>query len=113
MRIASYLLAAFLGFWGIIFLVGASQGNPVLRVIFGVVLLGAAGFLLYLGRLKAPQPTLIQKIDLSGDVAEEQLKCQACGGKLEPANLTVQGGAIFVKCPYCGTSYQLEEAPKW
>jgi hypothetical protein len=113
MRIASYLMAAFVGAWGLIFLVAAGQTNPLPRLIIGVVLLGAAGFLVYLGRLKAPQPTLIQKIDLSGDVAEEQLKCQACGGKLEPANLTVQGGAIFVKCPYCGTSYQIEEAPKW
>ena len=113
MRIVSYLLAAVVGLWGIIFLVAAGQVNTVPRLAIGVVLLGAAGFLVYLGRLKAPQPTLIQKIDLSGDVAEEQLKCQACGGKLEPANLTVQAGASFVKCPYCGTSYQLEEAPKW
>jgi uncharacterized Zn-finger protein len=32
---------------------------------------------------------------------------------LSKENLEVKAGAIFVECPYCGASYQIEEAPKW
>jgi len=25
----------------------------------------------------------------------------------------VKAGAIFISCGFCGTQYQIEEAPKW
>jgi uncharacterized Zn finger protein len=43
----------------------------------------------------------------------EEMRCRNCGGSLDEDALTVRGGAIFVDCPYCGASYQIEEAPKW
>ena len=56
---------------------------------------------------------IIQKIDLSGDIKAEKLKCQNCGGELNKDNVTVQAGAVFVSCPYCNASYQIVEQPKW
>jgi uncharacterized membrane protein YcjF (UPF0283 family) len=56
---------------------------------------------------------IVQKIDLSGDIKAEKLKCQNCGGELNQDNITVQAGAVFVSCPYCGASYQIVEQPKW
>jgi len=110
-KTASYILAVLLGFGGLIFLLG-SQGS-VARIITGVVLIAAGIVLAFLARIKSPQPTVIQQIDLSGDVHAEHLKCKACGATLDPNSVSVEAGGIFVKCPYCGTSYQLEEEPKW
>ena len=110
-KTASYILAVLLGFGGLVFLLG-SQGS-VTRIITGVVLIAAGIVLAFLARIKSPQPTVIQQIDLSGDVHAEHLKCKACGGILDPDSVSVEAGGIFVKCPYCGTSYQLEEEPKW
>ena len=113
MKLASYLLAVVIGFFGFMFVVGA-QGQW-LRVVIGVVLLAAAGVLVYLTRVR-PQPkqtTLVQKIDLSGDVNLQEMQCQACGGTLSEKSLDVKAGAVFVKCEYCGAAYQLEEEPKW
>jgi uncharacterized membrane protein YcjF (UPF0283 family) len=56
---------------------------------------------------------IVQKIDLSGDIKAEKLTCQNCGGELNKDNVTVQAGAVFVSCPYCGASYQIVEQPKW
>jgi hypothetical protein len=53
------------------------------------------------------------KIDLSGDVNLDTLKCQNCGGTLAPENVKMVAGAPVVTCPYCGTTYQLTEEPKW
>jgi Zn finger protein HypA/HybF involved in hydrogenase expression len=95
------------------FVVGA-QGQSM-RIVVGVVLMVAAGALILLALLK-PKPietTLIQKIDLSGDVNIEQMKCRSCGGILNKDSISVRAGGIFINCPYCGSAYQLEEAPKW
>ena len=113
MTTVAYLLSGLVGLAGLIFLIGSAQGNTGRRILFGLVLLGAAAALAYLGKMKAPQPTLIQKIDLTGDVAAQDLKCKSCGGKLDSSSVSVQAGAVFIKCPYCGAEYQLEEAPKW
>ena len=112
-KAATYALAGLLGLGGLIFLIGASQGNTVTRVIIGIVLIGAAILMSFLGRVKSPEPTVIQQIDLSGDVHAEQLTCKSCGGKLDTDSISVKAGAVFVTCPYCGTSYQIEEEPKW
>ena len=113
MKIVTYLIAAVVAFFGFMFVVG-SQGQ-VIRIVVGLVLFGAAGVLVYLTRVQPTKEevTHVQKIDLTGDVHLEQMKCQSCGGALSKENLEVKAGAIFVDCPYCGASYQIEEAPKW
>jgi Zn finger protein HypA/HybF involved in hydrogenase expression len=113
MKLIAYPLAAVLAALGIVFVVGA-QGLP-LRIVVGVILMAAAAVLVLLALLK-PRPienTLVQKIDLSGDVNIEQMKCRSCGGILNKDSISVRAGGIFINCPYCGSAYQLEEAPKW
>lgn len=104
-------LAGIVGVLGLVFLLG-NQGLPA-RMIVGVVLLGAAVVIGWLTHMKAPERTIVQKIDLAGDVKTEQLACNNCGASLDEKSISLQEGAIVVKCPFCGTSYQLEEAPKW
>lgn len=113
MEIITYIISAILGFFGLMFVVG-SQGS-LIRIIVGIILFVAAGVLIYLTRVRPikEEVTHIQKIDLSGDVNLEQLKCRSCGGALSKDNIEVKAGAIFVECPYCSASYQIEEAPKW
>lgn len=113
MTTVAYLLSALVGLAGLVFLLGSVQGHTGPRLIIGLILLGAAGALVYLARMKAPERTIVQKIDLTGDVAAQDLKCKSCGGKLDSKSVSVQAGAIFIKCPYCGAHYQLEEEPKW
>ena len=113
MKLVTYLIAALLGFFGVMFVVGA-QGQWI-TVVVGVILMVGAGGLIYLTQVRPQktETTMIQKIDLSGDVNLEQMKCRNCGGTLDRDALEVKAGAIFVNCPYCGTTYQIEEAPKW
>ena len=113
MQIVFYLLAFVFTFFGVAFLIGSSQGHTALRLVFGIVLLAGAGALVWLAKVKSPGQTIIQNFDLPGTTTEAQIKCKACGGTINPKDVTVQAGAIFVKCPYCGTSYQLQEEPKW
>ena len=113
MKLVAYPLVALLAALGLMFVVGA-QGQSM-RVVVGVVLLAAAGALIWLALQKPAQSTttIVQKIDLSGDVKLQDLKCQSCGGTLGKESVTVKAGAVFVNCQYCGAAYQIEEAPKW
>ncbi len=113
MPLILYTLAAMLGVVGFIFVVG-SQGQ-LLRIIIGLVCFVAAGVLVYLARVQ-PKPvetTVVQKIDLSGDINLESLRCQQCDAPLSKNSVSVQAGAVMVKCEYCGASYQIEEEAKW
>ncbi|HLF91486.1 MAG TPA: hypothetical protein VI451_21255 [Anaerolineales bacterium] len=115
MKTISYLIAAALGFFGLVFIVGY-QGL-VGRLIIGVILLIAAGVMIFLARAQPQvvktEVTVKQEIELTGDVELEQMTCNNCGAALSKNSIEVKAGAIFVNCEHCGTSYQIEEAPKW
>ena len=115
MRLALVALAVVVGVLGVVFIVAAGAGNPVPRIAVGVVLLAAAGAIGWIGRPQSIEvhQTVTQKVELSGDVKAEQLKCEQCGAPVTPDSVKVRAGGIFVECKHCGTSYQLEEAPKW
>ena len=112
MKIIAYPLAVLLGLLGIVFIVGA-QGS-MMRVLVGAVLMAAGGALVWLARQQPEKTTtVVQKIDLSGDVNLQEMTCRGCGGSLGKESVTVKAGAVFVNCQYCGAAYQLEEEPKW
>ena len=113
MKLVAYPLAAVLTLLGLLFVVGMQGQWP--RLAVGIVLLAAAAALIWLAlqRPKRPATTLVQQIDLSGDVNLQDMTCRTCGGSLGKESITVQAGAVFVHCEYCGAAYQLEEEPKW
>ncbi len=118
MRIIAYIGAAILIFFGVLFIWATFGPNGQIGwLIVGVITVGIGfGIILLVSRRKAsdaaPQEATY-KVDLSGDVKLETLKCQSCGGALSPENVKMVAGAPVVTCPYCGSSYQLTEEPKW
>ena len=84
--------------------------------VVGLLLIAGAGVLMYRSYKKhqAEKPqTIVQQIDLTGDLSLEELKCRACGATLSKDSIDVKAGAVVVTCPYCATSYEIEEEPKW
>ncbi len=82
--------------------------------IFGVLIL-VGGAWMVVAAQRGTKTEVIQnvKIDLPGDTQFEQMTCRNCGGALKPENVKMVMGAPVVECPFCGTSYQLTEEPKW
>ena len=119
------ILACILIFFGVLFIWGAfsPEGDPgwvtvgtiTVAVGLGIIALAVGAFLyIRFRRSKEQGPQeIVQKIDLSGDIEMETLKCQKCGGELQKDSITVKEGAIFISCPYCGSAYQMVEEPKW
>jgi hypothetical protein len=98
---------------------GASPNLLTYGIGFGCVgalfLAGGAG-LIY-ASIRGTKTEVIQqvtmKVDMPGDTKVEQMTCKNCGGALKPENVKMVMGAPMVECPYCGTTYQLTEEPKW
>lgn len=114
-----------LGYGVLMFLASASQQATVAQsagretqgwigCVLSFLLLGGGIAILWMAYKKRDQKIEVtQKIDLSGDINLETLKCRNCGAQLDKQSVTVAAGAVIVTCPYCNTSYQLEEKPMW
>jgi hypothetical protein len=95
---------------------GSRFGVGICLNVVGLLLIGGAGLLMYRTYKKhqaEKSQTIVHKVDFTGDLSLEELKCKACGATLSKDNIDVKAGAVVVSCPYCGTSYEIEEKPKW
>lgn len=117
-KIIAYIIAAILIFFGVLFIWGAfSPQGRVGWIPVGIISVGIGFGLIWFASRRQPaeekpaQVTL--QVDLPADVNLDTLKCQACGGALSPDDIKMVAGAPVVTCPYCGTTYQLKEEPKW
>jgi len=115
-RILSYISAAILLVLGVLFIYATfSPTGQIAWLFIGLISVGISfGLIWFAGRKgKEEQAEIIQRIELSGDINLETLTCRNCGGTLSSDNVKMVAGAPVVSCPYCNTSYQLTEEPKW
>ncbi len=117
LKIISFIASAVLILFGVLFILAtfSSTGQGGWLVV-GVVLVLIAFGLIWLAtrqpKVEAPI-NVTYKVDLPGDVSMDTIKCKSCGGTLSPENIKMVNGAPVVTCPYCNTTYQLTEQPKW
>jgi len=117
-RIISYVAAAIFLIFGFLFILAAfgEQFNSGWLIIGFILAAIGFGLIFLAGRLgKAAQveQNVTLNIDLPANVDLDAFKCESCGGVLSPENVEMVAGAPVVSCPYCGTTYQLKEDPKW
>jgi len=118
MKIIFYILAAILIFFGVLFIWGAFDPSaPDGWIIVGVISVAIGLGLIWLATRQKPagagDTNVTLNVDLPANVALDTLKCKSCGGSLAPENVKMVAGAPVVTCPYCNTTYQLTEEPKW
>jgi len=118
-RVIAYIVSAILILFGVLFILGAGGtggggwgwvGTGLILVLIAFVLIWFAS------RKKATavgDQALTLNIELPGNVSLDTLKCKSCGGALTSKNINMVAGAPVVTCPYCDTTYQLTEEPKW
>jgi uncharacterized membrane protein len=116
MKIILYIASAICIFFGVLFIWSAFTPGNSGSLIIGVITVAIGFGLIYFASrrtAKAGDENVTLKIDMPGNVNMDTLKCKSCGGTLAPENITMVAGAPVVTCPYCHTTYQLTEEPKW
>lgn len=118
-KIIAYIGAAILIFFGVLFIWGAfSPDGSVGWIPIGLISVGIGFGLIWLASRSKPSTqaageNVTLKIDLPANVNLDTLKCKSCGGSLTMDDIQMVAGAPVVNCPYCHTTYQLTEDPKW
>ncbi len=117
-KIIAFIAAAILLFFGVIFIWGAFSPNGQTGwILVGLVSVAIAfGIIFFAARRPAGAAggqNVTLKLDLPANVNLDSLKCRSCGGSLTTDNIKMVAGAPVVTCPYCHTTYQLTEDPKW
>ncbi|MCJ7703472.1 MAG: hypothetical protein MUO62_17965 [Anaerolineales bacterium] len=119
-KVIAYVFSAILIFFGVLFIWATFSPQGQLGwLVVGVISIGIGfGLIWFVGRSKTlpgsgNEGSVSLKIDLPGDVNLATMKCQSCGGALTMDNIRMVAGAPVVSCPYCNTTYQLTEEPKW
>lgn len=115
----AYIGAAIMIFFGVLFIWAAfapSTTGSIGSIIIGILLITGGLVLIFV--VNRPKPAadnqnVTVKIDLPANVNLDSLKCKSCGGVLTMDNIQMVAGAPVVTCPYCKTTYQLTEEPKW
>lgn len=118
-RIIAYIAAAILIFFGVLFIWAAfSPQGQVGWILVGLISVAIGfGLIWFASRrmVKAGEAgqNVTLKIDLPANVSMDTLKCKSCGGSLSPDDIKMVAGAPVVTCPYCKSTYQITEEPKW
>ena len=119
MKILAYLAAAACFGLGLLFLMASFPSGPhpfsLGRLIVAAVLFVLGWFIIRWlhSRPIIQQVEIKHTLDAPGELKLQEMRCRQCSGTLGKDHITVAEGGISVKCPYCGSTYQMEEAPKW
>ena len=88
----------------------AVQSRVLTSAILFVVGLAVIAGIYYLTR---KPKTVIQQLEISGQMRAAQIKCPNCGGSIDANQIKIVSGVPYIKCPYCGTTFEVTEEPKW
>jgi Ca2+/Na+ antiporter len=118
MKTIAYIASGILILFGVLFILSAFSpqgqvGNLWVGIILCLVAFGIIFFLTKKKKSESNTTNVTLNVDLPGNVNLESLKCQQCGGILTKDSISLVNGAPMVSCPYCNTTYQLTEEPKW
>lgn len=110
------VIAAVCFFFAVIFAMAASYSAAVAAsrlVTSGVLVLVGAAVVAVVWYMNRKSTTIVQNLEVSGQMKAAQIKCPNCGGSIEAGQIQITQGVPYVKCPYCGTTFEVTEEPKW
>jgi predicted Zn finger-like uncharacterized protein len=103
-------------FFAIIFAMAASYSAAVATsrlAVSGILFVIGIAVVAVVWYINRRPKTVVQHLELSGEMKAAQIKCPNCGGSINADQIKITQGVPYVKCPYCGTTFEVAEEPKW
>jgi predicted Zn finger-like uncharacterized protein len=113
------IAAAVLFFFAVIFaLASSAQGIPVQTaqtrlVSSGLLFIIGLAVIVGIYYVTRKPKTVIQRLEVSGQMQAAAIKCPNCSASIDANQIKIVSGVPYVKCPYCGTTFEVTEEPKW
>jgi DNA-directed RNA polymerase subunit RPC12/RpoP len=113
-KILGAVAVAFAFFFAVIFALAASVQATLTRLITSGILF-VIGFTIIIGiyyTTRKPK-TVIQRLEVSGRMKAVPIKCPNCSASIEANRIKIVTGVPYATCPYCGSTFEVSEEPKW
>ena len=108
------LAVAVLFFFGLIFAIAASVQETATRLAVSLALFVLGFALAYVTYLTSRKPTtVIHQVEVSGQMKAAAIKCPNCSASIDANSIKIISGVPYATCPYCGTTFEVTEEPKW
>ena len=108
------VIAAICFFFAVIFGLAASvQATTSRLAVSGILFVVGLAVVAVVWYINRRPKTIVQRLELSGHMTAAPIKCPNCGGSVGADQIKITQGVPYVKCPYCGTAFEVAEAPKW
>jgi predicted Zn finger-like uncharacterized protein len=114
LTILGAIAAVILFFFAIVFALAASVQATASRLITSGLLfiIGLAVIIVVYYMTRKPK-TIVQQLEISGQMKGAAIKCPNCGASIDANQIKIVSGVPYVTCPYCGTTFEVTEEPKW
>ena len=108
------IAVAVLFFFAVMFALAASVQATLTRLITSVFLfvIGVAIIVGIYYTTRKPK-TVIQRLEVSGQMKAASIKCPNCSASVDADRIKIVSGVPYATCPYCGTTFEVTEEPKW
>ena len=113
------IAVAVLFFFAVIFALASSYSGLTAQVAQSRLLTGVILFVIGLAivvgiyYITRKPKTVIQRLEVSGQMKGAAIKCPNCSASINADQIKIVSGVPYVKCPYCGTTFEVTEEPKW
>ena len=110
------IAAAVVFFFAVIFALAASYSTEVATsrlLTSGILFIIGLAIIAGIYYTTRKPKTIIQRLEVSGEMKAAQIKCPNCGGSIDANQIKIVSGVPYIKCPYCGTTFEVTEEPKW
>lgn len=108
------IAVAVIFFFAVIFALASSVQATLTRLV-------TSGFLFIIGiaiivgiyYITRKPKTVIQRLEVSGQMKATSIKCPNCSASVDVNKIKIVSGVPYATCPYCGTTFEVTEEPKW
>jgi predicted Zn finger-like uncharacterized protein len=110
------IAAAVVFFFAVIFALAASYSPEVALsrlVTSGILFIVGLTIIVGVYYMTRKPNTVIQRLEVSGQMKGAAITCPNCGASINADQIKIVSGVPYVKCPYCGTTFEVTEEPKW
>jgi predicted RNA-binding Zn-ribbon protein involved in translation (DUF1610 family) len=101
-------------FFAVIFALAASVQATLTRLVTsGILFVMGVSIIVGIYYTTRKPKTVIQRLEVSGQMKAASIKCPNCGASIDPNQIKIVSGVPYATCPYCGTTFEVTEEPKW
>jgi hypothetical protein len=112
--IVGAISVAVLFFFAVIFALASTvQATGSRLVISGMLFIIGIAVIAGIYYTTRKPKTVIQQLEVSGQMKAASIKCPNCGASVEANRIKIVSGVPYATCPYCGTTFEVTEEPKW